>query len=76
MAHLTLQLGAAIVVPFGAMRPNATHVSRWKAQSLREAAAIDAGLPVLPGTFGRNAHVRLMAPVAARAGGALDGSEA
>lgn len=77
MAHFTLQLSAAIIVPFGTEpRRNATDTSRWKARSMREAAAIDAGLPVLPGRFSRYVHTHLMPPVTARAGGPLDGSEA
>ncbi|MEO8716513.1 MAG: hypothetical protein ABI369_16025 [Acetobacteraceae bacterium] len=76
MAHLTLQLGAAIVVPFGVMRRNPTDTSRWKARSLREAAAVDAGLPVLGGRFSRYVHARLLPAVTARTGGPVDGSEA
>ena len=73
MAHLTLQLGAAITVPFGAIRPR-PGAKRWQVQMLR--AAADAGLPVLPGRFSRYARVRLMPQVPARAGGPLDGGEA
>ena len=75
MAHVTLQLGAAVIVPFGTRRRNATDTSRWKERSVREAAAIHAGLPVLPGRFGRYAHLRLMPPVTDNAGGRLVGGE-
>lgn len=76
MAHLTLHLGAAIIVPIGIEHRHATDTPRWKARALREAAAIEAGLPVLVGRFSRYAHSRLMPRVAARAGGPLDGSRA
>ena len=76
MAHLTLQLGAALVVPFGTMRRGATDTTPWKARSLREAAAIDAGLPILAGRFNRCAQVRLLARVPARWSGSLDWNEA
>ncbi len=48
MAHLTLQLGGPIVVPFsihfGSRRRR--DVPNWKIPSLLEASAIDAGLRV------------------------------
>jgi len=72
MAHLTLQLGAAIIVPFGAIRRR-PRSGGWRVRMLR--AAADAGLPVLPGRFSRYARVRLMPRVTARAGGPLAGSE-
>jgi hypothetical protein len=75
MAHLTLQLGAAIIVPFGAIG-HRRGAKRWQARMLRAAAAADAGLPVLPGRFSRYARIRPMPPVTARAGGPLDGGEA
>ena len=44
MAHLTLQLGAAIVVPFGVSHHHPTDARRWKTRAVREAATIKAGL--------------------------------
>ena len=73
MAHVSLQLGAAIIVPCGAIRRR-RGAEQWQVRMLR--AAADAGLPVLPGRFSRYARVRLMPRVPARAGGPLDGSEA
>ena len=76
MAHLILQLGAALTVPFGMMRRGSTDTTPWKARSIREAARNDAGLPILAGRFNRYARVRLLACVPARRGGPLDGNEA
>lgn len=76
MAQPTLQPSAAIVVPFGTGRSNAIDTSQWKAWSAREAAAIDAWLPVLPRRFSRYTHNRKIPPVTAVAGDSLDGSEA
>ena len=39
MAHLTLQLGAALVVPFDAPRRMTTHGSHWRVRALRATAA-------------------------------------
>lgn len=47
MGHLTVQLGAALVVPIGTLSRKSTDTSGWKARSLREASASEAGLPVL-----------------------------
>ena len=46
MGHLTVQLGAALVVPIGTLSRKSTNTSGWKARSLREASAWDADLPV------------------------------
>ena len=46
MGHLTVQLGAALVVPIGTLSRKSTDTSGWEARSLREASAWDAGLPV------------------------------
>jgi hypothetical protein len=39
MAHLSLQLGAALVVPFGARSRPARSGRSWRLRALREAAA-------------------------------------
>ena len=39
MAHLSLQLGAAAVVPFGARHPT-RGTRNWRLRALREAAAV------------------------------------
>ena len=46
MGHLTVQLSAALVVPIGTRSRKSADTSGWKARSLREASAWDAGLPV------------------------------
>ena len=46
MGHLTVQLGAALIVPIGTLSRKSTDTSGWKARSLREASAWGAGLPV------------------------------
>lgn len=48
MAHLTLQLGGPLVVPFRVHfgRRQRRDTQSWKIRSLREASATDAGLPV------------------------------
>ena len=74
MAHLTLQLGAALVVPFGDIRKQRR--SRCPRETeLRLAAAAEAGLPVLRGRFSRYAHAYLLPPATDRAGGPLAGME-
>lgn len=75
MAHLTLQLGAALVVPFGTMRRNSTDTTPWKARSLREATAIEADPPILAGRFSRYAQGRTLARMPACRSGPL-GKEA
>ncbi len=42
MAHLTLQLGAAVVVPIRAPGKMASGRARWRVRALREAAAAAA----------------------------------
>lgn len=76
MAHLTLQLGAALVVPFGTKRHGSTDTTPRKARSLREAAAIESGLPILAGRFDRHAQVRLLACAPARRDSPSDGNGA
>jgi hypothetical protein len=75
MTYLTLQLGAAIVVPFGSIRRSSADTTHWKARSLREAATIDAGLSVLTGRFSRHTHLCLLPFVPTRRSGPLDGNE-
>jgi hypothetical protein len=59
MAHLTLQLGGPIVVPFGiaALSCRSVDTMNWKVRSWREAYASYAGLPV-----GRSKPDRRAAP--------------
>jgi hypothetical protein len=53
MAHLTLQLGAAIIVPFDLKHGRRTWRNYWRTRALREAAATEAGLPALSIGFAR-----------------------
>lgn len=43
MAHLTLQLGAALVVPFAAPRRMVSSGPNWLSRAVREAALAAAG---------------------------------
>ena len=42
MAHLTLQLGAAVVIPIRAPRKMASGRAHWRVRALSEAAAVAA----------------------------------
>jgi len=42
MAHLTLQLGAAVVVPIRTPRKMASWLAHWRIRALSEAAAVAA----------------------------------
>ena len=64
MAHLTVQLGAALVVPIGTLSRKSTDTSGWKARSLREASAVEAGLSAQFGPQHRRRLHRFLAPVA------------
>ena len=44
MAHLRLQLGAAMVVPFGAPQRMVGYPPNWRARALGAAALVDAAL--------------------------------
>lgn len=43
MAHLTLQLGAAVVVPIRAPRKTASGRAHWRVRALSEAASLGFG---------------------------------
>lgn len=66
MAHLILQLGAALIVPFGVKRDRRQRVHwretrlHWRKRALREAATLEAGRPWLAGWFGRSAPLGLL----------------
>jgi hypothetical protein len=76
MAHLTLQLGAAIIVPFDLKRGRRAWRNYWRTRALREAAATEAGLPALSTWVGSHAQMRQTLTVGGARGAGLDGAEA
>jgi hypothetical protein len=66
MAHLILQLGASVLVPFGTVSRRLKGTPHWKVRSLREAAAIDAGLPVRLRRFSRSVGLLLPGTISAQ----------
>ena len=76
MAHFSLQLGAAIVVPFGDLRRKRQNISQLKARFLRETAAMEAGLPVRSGRFRDYARALLVPSTTAQSDHRLNRTEA
>ncbi len=76
MAHLTLQLSAAIVVPLGTIRRHSTDTAAWQARALRETAAAEAGFPLRVRGRSRFAVARMLSTLAAGRDGSPDGNEA
>ena len=75
MAHLILQLGASVLVPFGTVSGRLKDTPHWKVRSLREAAAIDVGLPVRLRRLSRSAGLLLPGTISAQTGHSLHRDE-
>ena len=67
MAHLTLQLGAAVVVPTRAPRKTASGHTHWRVRALSEAAAEAAGWLGFGWSASHIGSLRCIRPVLTRA---------